>query len=258
MSLHLLYHHPVEPSSLKLLLHSPWPTLSCLNLCECYLKLEGFQDLSDANGKGFFPNLRSLLVCDLYQNGSSAAVPLFSHSWPKLTKLVLDNLATRSGKEVTTIWEKVPMLSDPTGFNFQPQDVPGLRLLKFSHFKIPLENLMISIGGLGLTKLDVSNCKGITGMMSGLKHHTFAFLDTLLLSNCELHSQDLNVLAQAGAGGRLPQLKHLDISKNQMCAGHLDSLFDEECHWDSLLVLNMRQTPITRLSQKRDLFFAHK
>ena len=253
------YRWPLGRSHFELLLSSPWPTLSCLDLCECHLKLKDFQDLSEANGKGFFPNLRSLLVCDLYRENSSAIVPLFSHSWPKITKLVLDNLATSSGKEVNRIWEKIPMLLDlaislgpkqmPTGFNLPPEAVPGLEVLKFSHFRIPLENLLINIRGLGLTKLDINNCEGITGMISGLKHQTFSSLNTLLLSNCKLHSQDLNVLAQASVGDRLPQLKHLDISKNQRCAGHLDCLFDEGCRWDSLLVLDIRQTAIKKLSQ---------
>ena len=97
---------PIGPSFFSSLLQSPWPYLSCLNLCECYLKLEDFQDLSAANGKDFFPNLRSLLVCDLFKENSSAVVPLFSRPWPKLTKLVLDNLTTGSAKEMRAEWEE--------------------------------------------------------------------------------------------------------------------------------------------------------
>ena len=38
-----------------------------------------------------------------------------------------------------------------------------------------------------------------------------------------------------------------------MCR-HLDCLFDNGCKWDSLLVLDIRQTPITRLFKKRVTF----
>ena len=111
---------PLGPSFFSSVLQSPWPYLSYLNLCECYLKLEDFQDLSAANDKGFFPNLESLLICDLFQENSSAVVPLFSHPWPKLTKLVLDNLATDSAKEMIVVWEKSPLLTDLTIF-FRPK-----------------------------------------------------------------------------------------------------------------------------------------
>ena len=191
-------------------------------------------------------------------------VPLFSHPWPKLTKLVLDNLTTGSAKEMSAVWEKSPLLTDltislgpnqiPTGFKFEPHAVPNLRSLKMSYFKIPMESLLVTIQSWNLTRLDTSHCKGITGMMCGLKYHTFENLNSLFISNCDLNSEDLNVLAQASVGGRVPQLRHLDISKNQVCAGHLDCLFDEGCKWDSLLILDIRQTPITRLSTKRELF----
>ena len=253
---------PIWPSFFSSLLQSPWPYLSYLNLCECYLKLEDFQDLSAANDKGFFPNLESLLICDLYQENSSAVVPLFSHPWPKLTKLVLDNLATDSAKEMSVVWEKSPLLTDltislgpnqiPTGFKFEPHAVPNLKSLKVSHFNISMESLMVIIQSWNLTRLDTSHCEGITGMMSGLKYHMYAHLNSLFISNCDLNSGDLNVLAQASVGGRVPQLRH--ISKNQMCAGHLDCLFDNGCKWDSLLVLDIRQIPITRLSKKRAVF----
>ena len=49
------YHNvPVGPLFFPSLLQSRWPLLSCLNLCECYLKVEDFQDLSAANDKDFF------------------------------------------------------------------------------------------------------------------------------------------------------------------------------------------------------------
>ena len=245
-------------------MQSPWPYLSYLNLCECYLKLEDFQDLSAANDKGFFPNLQSLLICDLFQENSSAVVPLFSHPWPKLTKLVLDNLATDSAKEMSVVWEKSQLLTDltislgpnqiPTGFKFEPHAVQNFKSLKVSHFNISMESLMVIIQSWNLTRLDTRHCEGITGMMSGLKYHTYAHLNSLFISNCDLNSGDLNVLAQASVGGRVPQLRHLDISKNQMCAGHLDCLFDNGCKRDSLLVLDIRQIPITRLSKKRAVF----
>ena len=51
----------------------------------------------------------------------------------------------------------------------------------------------------------------MTGTLSILLCHSFPSLDTLILSDCAVNSDDLSSLAQATVKLRLPQLRHLDI-----------------------------------------------
>ena len=54
----------------------------------------------------------------------------------------------------------------------------------------------------------------------------FPSLTNLLLSGCLLGPQDFSNLAQASVNGKLPELKHLDVSHNM---GDLDGLFEYPC-----------------------------
>ena len=75
----------------------------------------------------------------------------------------------------------------------------------------------------------------------------FPSLDTLILSDCGLNSLDLSSLAQASADGKLPELRHLDISHNgQVHNCHNDAglrnLFSFPCKWKRLISLNIIAT----------------
>ena len=49
-----------------------------------------------------------------------------------------------------------------------------------------------------------------------------------------MDTDDLSSLAQASAEGRLPELKHLDISENDSVSINLGELFSFNCNWDKL------------------------
>ena len=89
-----------------------------------------------------------------------------------------------------------------------------------------------------LTHLDISANRGISGKLSILLDHTYPSLDTLVLSNCVLTEQDLESLTLASVGGRLPKLKHLDISGNQLWR-HAKRFFSNDCKWDHLISLDV-------------------
>ena len=93
-----------------------------------------------------------------------------------------------------------------------------------------------------LRKLDISHSLRIIGVLSILLCHSFPSLDTLILSNCGLNSQDLECLAKANVKGRLPELRHLDISKNILFNNDLGKLFDFHCKWGLLQSLNVEYT----------------
>ena len=97
---------------------------------------------------------------------------------------------------------------------------------------------------LKINRLDISYSKGITGNLLSLFCYCFQSLYTLILSDCGLNSYDLSSLAYANVEGRLPKLRHLDIS----CNGHLKTftgfkqLFRFSSKWNQLLSLDISET----------------
>ena len=82
-----------------------------------------------------------------------------------------------------------------------------------------------------LEKLDISHSSGVTGVLSILLCHSFPKLSTLILSNCELNSHDLNCLAHANLKGRLPELMLLDVSQKENLETVYDTFFFRSHQW---------------------------
>ena len=70
-----------------------------------------------------------------------------------------------------------------------------------------------------------------------------------MLHGCGLSSQDIRSLAEASVKGRIPELKHLDISQNIMFKNDLDKLFDLKCEWETLVRLNVEGTSLNCFSE---------
>ena len=94
-----------------------------------------------------------------------------------------------------------------------------------------------------LKHLDISQ-NWISKELVQLLHHSFPLRNSVNLSYCLLNSQDLCSLAEASVEGRLPQLTHLNISKNSEV--RFDDMFQASCTWKELLYLN-----ITWISNRR-------
>ena len=99
-----------------------------------------------------------------------------------------------------------------------------------------------SIEKLRKSTLNISYSSGITGTLSILMCHTFPSLSHLILKDCGLNYQDLGSLAYSEHKGRLPQLRHLDISANTKTVGKLSSLFEFNRSWNSLISFNVEGT----------------
>ena len=93
-----------------------------------------------------------------------------------------------------------------------------------------------------LHTLDISYSSGISGTLSILLCHTFLSLHTMILSDCGLNIDDIHSLAEANRKGRLPELKALDISKNDEALVHCDELFSCGEEWKRLTWLDCRQS----------------
>ena len=107
----------------------------------------------------------------------------------------------------------------------------------------PMEFLHIVTASECLTKLNISHSSGIAGNLSilDLLYQSLWWLETLILSDCGLHSEDLRIIAKASTLGSLPKVKHLDVSYNVFESSvDLSCLFTDGCKWESLLHLNVR------------------
>ena len=106
-----------------------------------------------------------------------------------------------------------------------------------------------------LHKLDISHSSGVTGVLSILLCHSFPVLETLILSDCWLNSDDLRSLAQANKKGRLPKLKHLDISQNPNIKTGRETFFCYDAKWEELncLIIDRAEGGISNIfSQEND------
>ena len=69
----------------------------------------------------------------------------------------------------------------------------------------------------------------------------FPSLNTLTFTHGKLISVDLISLEEAHAEGRLPELRHLDISYNKQIMGKLQLLFGSESRWNELISFGIEQ-----------------
>ena len=152
-------------------------------------------------------------------------------------------------------------LSIPLGPHQQPDDGLGMTLetaanlesLAMKAFFWDVGKLVETVTRCRLKRLDISYCAGLAGNLRKFLREKFLILQTLILSHCGLNSEDLLGLAEAHVEGRLPELRHLDISRNPQCGGHLESLFQFSCTWDNLLTLNVQQHCIKTECETREL-----
>ena len=102
---------------------------------------------------------------------------------------------------------------------FDPNHTPKLDKLAFQRFTMSAEKLKIlseKLSSVRLTELNLAISSGLTDNLSVLFTHSFPRLNTLVLNGCKLNANDLQSLAQANVDGKLLELRHLDISENEV------------------------------------------
>ena len=87
-----------------------------------------------------------------------------------------------------------------------------------------------------LTELILHASSGFTGSLSVLFTNSFLRLNTLILGWCELNANDLQSLARANVEGKLPQLRHLNISDKNLY-NKISDLFTHSAKWNQLTTL---------------------
>ena len=120
-------------------------------------------------------------------------------------------------------------------YEFDQNSVPKLETLVLRGFIISAKELKIlsdKLTSLQMTDFDILGSHGFTGNLSVLFTHCLPTLSTLIMSHCGLNSDDVHSLVQAEVEGKLPQLKHLDISENQTFK--ISDLFTDSAQWNQL------------------------
>ena len=134
---------------------------------------------------------------------------------------------------------------------FDPAHAPFLEKLTLGHFITSADQLRTLFCKLAQTKvdyLDLTGSHGVTGSLSVLFANPFPVLHSLVLQDCALNSEDFLSLAQgiSNVQGKLPQLRHLDISQNNNIAITQD-LFSHSVKWNQLLTLATDDTNILNI-----------
>ena len=157
---------------------------------------------------------------------------LLKNRWETLTCLSIDEM--ESGTCETLVGavneNKLPNLVDlhlrddpPKEYGsllgLQAEKLPRVRRLALSGFiysREQLEDLAQKVVKWNLEYLYIASDEcdiKIEGNLSVLLRHMLPSLETLMLDDCELNSDDIRSLTEAREQGRLPKLKRLDLSK---------------------------------------------
>ena len=222
---------------------SRWPHLTELDLFQSDLDPSDIQVLSDVP-LSCLTSLALSLDCVEILKGNWLI--LFSHRWTKLSRLSLHGVPFDScvGLYNALTHENFPSLqslhmSTNVGLNTEGLSIiPSVSDLALNHFSLEKGFSRLAQNSVvhSLAKLSLSHCSGIRGNLGCLLSQEFPSLSSLILSGCVLGPQDFSHLAQASVNGKLPELKHLDVSHNM---GDLDGLFEYSCKWERLERLNI-------------------
>ena len=244
-----------QGDNLQLLFASTWPSLTHLNLKRCILGKNDLETLGHCLESRTIPKLTSLAFTT--KNTSHMSLQsLLERGLQAITSLTLHGIDEEDYEHICSATNEtsLPKLRDLNISVLRTGDViskPRLRLLNclnllcltFNGFLLlpsDLNTVALSAKASNVSKLDISHSSGISGTLSTFLCHSFPSLETLILSDCGLNSDDLTSLAQASVEG-LPELKHLDLSDNEVIIGQWRHLFSQSQQWSHLLSLNVKQ-----------------
>ena len=249
---------------LSVLFGHKWSTLAHLNLRGSHLDKNDLMILPS----GVLPKLSSLALSlgDRLKTEPQISIQVLllpdlrSTRWPNITELWLDGLMCDQYSIVAGQLNEdtLPNLNElglsmleykPThehldfgDIAFPPLKISRLAELTLHRFICSAEYIHFGATKyISLQKLNLSHSLGISGNLDKMLSEKFPSLNSLILSDCGLNSQNLYSLAQASVQGRLPQLRHINISRNSQLVGQLECLFKFGQHWRHLHSLDTQQ-----------------
>ena len=224
-------------------MYTSYPQLVNLFLTDCGLDSRDMSHLAEASKQGRLPRLSTLDLSDNPRLCGNLSV-LLSHCFPSLHTLILSSCKLQIS-DIHNLAQarteaRLPQLRHlDVSFNYSvkfgwkshsdksllpllfQQGIPTLKTLVVRNCRVMADDLCAlhpqAVGNKflsELTTLDMSLNPAIGGSLSALMCHYFLHLQILVLRRCEINSADMMSLSQASSYGRLPELRHLDISQN--------------------------------------------
>ena len=200
------------------------------------------------------PSLRKLWLYDMNKNEYKNIVTLVNDGClPNLTELGISMCSLAAKQVLPQIRLQMRFLFGHSGKSVihhqmieliipvTIKTLTHLTLHRFIYSVQHLDTVARCIAQMQLEKLDISHSAGITGHLSKLFTHRLLLVEFLILSNCELNSDDLRSLAKANEERKFPELKHLDLSQNEGLQAEYEYLFSDCTEWNELLQLNCDQ-----------------
>ena len=230
----------------SLLFQAHWTMLTHLHIT-CGEPMQEFNTPFHQSASGLFPNLEYLALNFLIP--ANFLSYLFREQWKYLSYLELQMV---DGKGIQCVFaaDKLPKLQQ-LSMNVaswkmlntdQVEIAQWLKQIKVYYLKstcTDADTLMQIPSYVSLQRLETNTLS--PERVSAWLHKRFLSLNTLTLTHGKLTSQDLISLEEAHAEGRLPELRHLDISYNKQITGKLQLLFGAESRWNGLLSFAIEQ-----------------
>ena len=241
-------------SSLALLFRSPWRQLTHVGFHHCILDISDMKVIGNVQND-CFPRLASLGLSfskyGIISGGIMQKVPSMEHLKERFDSLKSLNLEapnvdkTMNWKPTSNLKELRLVENSREGQNLFPAEKlpPSAESLALHGCIDRLDTLTDKLSRNNLRLLDISFSRNVRGSLSVLFAFKYPFLKTLILCDCELNSQDLCSLAESIGNHKLPDLKHLDISANDIDTNEaMTALFGFSCTWNQLISLNIMNT----------------
>ena len=238
--------------NLEKLLYSSFLALDTLLLNSCGLDSNDLSSLARASANGRLPRLSTLDISNNRDIGGNLSTLFCFTSFPSLHSLFLSrcelNRLDVCSLTVARYRGLLPQLKNlDVSFNLGPHSpslsnsnpssevlcmFPRLNSLVVRGCWLKDNDLYLMFQRTitdgdyfsDLTTLDMTFNPNISGYLSLLVQHCFPKLNILVLRSCALNSGDMMSLSQASNQGRLPELRHLDISQNSV-GGETGGLF---------------------------------
>ena len=222
-----------------------WPQLTHVSLHRCTISIRDVKAVSN----GHLPKLTSIIfpVGYIVEQDKKSLQQLKELKSMNVTSIFLDCKNCR--KDGLNFWDYLNTSSiESVGVRqgFVSPALHSLVSLKYLSLQESISSehelakLTNNLHRERLCKLDIGHSSGIAEHISTLISHDFPSLNTLILNDCELSSSDMHSLALAKVEGRLPELKHLDVSDNVgEKRDFLKSLFYYPQSWKKLLSLDI-------------------
>ena len=228
-----------QRSSLSILFQNPWKKLAEIRFeanLSSYIPPTGHHTLSEfisIVNESKLPNLTVLYLEELAGDLDT----LDERKIPRLNSLTLHSIRTPLSTLVTSLVKKLPTWKLEKLDISHNNDVSGNLNVLVSNTLPSLRSLIVTDCGLNrddlrslsvaneegrlpaLTYLDISGDErdvtsiyNVIGSLSSSLSAKFRALEGLIVMNYRLNEDDLRSLVRANAAGKLPELRHLDIS----------------------------------------------